>query len=753
MWRSLLLSAPQSSVVVLAGSSRGEFLSSAGSPRGDFLQQEAHRDTTEFRQEILVEQEATEDNTDAEPLELKYVAVEEENKTDLVKTEPWSGSESLEKVTNDKWPTLLLLDRIPADFCWPPGLEAPNLHRMRWRHASWHMLEVRGNKSLFATLTEACPEVPQSAAFSLEGSQVVGVVSLKDFVNGQAYSSQPAFQVDGVDGWWSVDSLLGEHLPEGKTLPETVPKSRKQDRSKGGDLKAAYSKVHIYYGSTGSSLWSLTQLWKKAIKADWQMGQERRHMGYSQKVVFWMEQNAPISNIGGRVCVYCGMDCREGGFITHMNIEHLFNTDKNNKELRFECYICKMVVGGGGRRRRLHMRKMHAKVALSEIPFENRQNVVNCPICKEDIIISLQDHWHQYHDGKTIACELCPRTFTDPLHFGNHMRTSNHYTEKSGACRNCSNKVYSDIKKHQYTYHSKRSTKCIPCNKTFINGNIFDRHRRKHRMDNGELKPKEKQQCPECHNVYQYLEQHVRRFHEGKKTKKKISEKQQCLECHNFYQYLEQHVERFHRGKKTKKKISANYNDKRREREWLHVTFQCGMCNKEFKRSESERFNGHLREMHFSAIFKQLNIKYLINTNDPHERETIGSLIMQDKSDILGPNEIQCKFCTLKISSMPRMLMHMKSHLGYKRHEVIGQKHTNQIGICPKCGILADSSKTKSQKHVCVAKACTSSKAQIMCWRCNDIISDSERPFHEQTCSQLKSFMKLDSQRGTLETL
>ena len=52
------------------------------------------------------------------------------------------------------------------------GLEAPNLHRMRWRDARGQMIEVKGNKSLFVTLTEKCPDIPESAAFSVEGTQV-----------------------------------------------------------------------------------------------------------------------------------------------------------------------------------------------------------------------------------------------------------------------------------------------------------------------------------------------------------------------------------------------------------------------------------------------------------------------------------------------------------------------------------------------------------------------------------------------------
>ena len=125
------------------------------------------------------------------------------------------------------------------------------------------------------------------------------MVNLKDFVNGQAYSSQAAFRVDGMEDRRSVDSLLQEHLPEGK------PRGNKQKgNSIGGDTQAGYSKVTIYYGSTSTSLWRLTQMWREALKAVWAVGEERRDMEYSQKVVFWMEQNAPTSQDGGRVCVF-----------------------------------------------------------------------------------------------------------------------------------------------------------------------------------------------------------------------------------------------------------------------------------------------------------------------------------------------------------------------------------------------------------------------------------------------------------------
>ena len=136
----------------------------------------ADSDTREIEQLTAEEQEVVEDKTNSETQEVKYVAVKEENTRDMVKTEVWTGSESAEKLEEDddgESPPVRLMDLIKPDFSWPPGLEAPNFHRMRWRHGNRHMLEVKGNKSLFATLTEKCPEIPESAAFSLEGTQVM----------------------------------------------------------------------------------------------------------------------------------------------------------------------------------------------------------------------------------------------------------------------------------------------------------------------------------------------------------------------------------------------------------------------------------------------------------------------------------------------------------------------------------------------------------------------------------------------------
>ena len=131
----VLLAAPLSSLIILADTSREQFiLEYAGEMAGEAAY---HIDEVENTSEPV---DITEDGKD-----------EEEDASH---------------------PAGRLVERIAGDFEWPGGLEAPNLHRMRWRDARGQMIEVKGNKSLFVTLTEKCPDIPESAAFSVEGTQV-----------------------------------------------------------------------------------------------------------------------------------------------------------------------------------------------------------------------------------------------------------------------------------------------------------------------------------------------------------------------------------------------------------------------------------------------------------------------------------------------------------------------------------------------------------------------------------------------------
>ena len=64
-------------------------------------------------------------------------------------------------------------------------------------------------------------------------AQVVGMVSLKDLVNGQALSSQAAFHVEGGEEGVSVEALLAEVVGEGVG----------EGQNTSGLTETAYSKV------------------------------------------------------------------------------------------------------------------------------------------------------------------------------------------------------------------------------------------------------------------------------------------------------------------------------------------------------------------------------------------------------------------------------------------------------------------------------------------------------------------------------
>ena len=136
--QTVLLAAPLSSLIILADTTRDQFiLEYAGEMAGEAAY---HIDEAFELEDSSEPVDITDDGT-----------VEEEDASD---------------------PAGRLVERIAGDFEWPGGLEAPNFHRMRWRDARGQMIEVKGNKSLFVTLTEKCPDIPESAAFSIEGTQV-----------------------------------------------------------------------------------------------------------------------------------------------------------------------------------------------------------------------------------------------------------------------------------------------------------------------------------------------------------------------------------------------------------------------------------------------------------------------------------------------------------------------------------------------------------------------------------------------------
>ena len=537
------------------------------------------------------------------------------------------------------------------------------------------------------------------------------MVSLKELVNGQAYSSQAAFYVDGGEEGVSVDSLL-----DGQLLPESKP--RRMGHNGNSDwgtvyLKPAYNKVvfitpdawplfpyplyqvNIYFGDTVNSLWCLTNMWREALMTAW-VREERKDLEYSAQLAFWLEQNAPTTKFGGKVCVYCGYVCNEDDLVKHMNIEHLFSTDKNNKKLKFTCYICSSVVNYGMKNK--HMMAQHGTVGPSETTQDNKPKLIPCPSCNEDVV-SLHHHWGQKHNGQILTCDKCKTNMKNPYQFLRHMKKGVHLTNMSGPCEICDNKVIRNLRKHRYTFHSLQNLTCIPCNQTFTTRDNYDKHRRKHNE-----KPTEKMQCPLCMNFYQYLAYHIKTYHRGQRRIRRTQPREM--------------------KDKSKTMDGTKINKKR-------STFQCGMCEKEFKQVP-QTFNLHLQTNHFQFLFDQLNIKYQMDTKDPREREEIGALIMQLKSVTTDSNHIQCTLCQKEMLTKDRMLTHMKSHLGFKRREVTDQ-HASEI--CNSCGKEVNPKFTRNTNPSCECKGSTEEQMMIKCPKCQTSILADDNSYHKVTCS------------------
>ena len=163
-WSSLLQGAPLSSLVLLPGTSREQLvreLAGQGEQAGQGDQggqETGDQVETELMQDIVTDNEQTND--------IDFI------QTDSFKVEEMPPPADSKLTVADSQSALV--DSICPDFQWPGELSGPNYHRMRWREARGAMLEVRGNLSLFSCLRQRFPSLPQSAAFSVRDTEVVG---------------------------------------------------------------------------------------------------------------------------------------------------------------------------------------------------------------------------------------------------------------------------------------------------------------------------------------------------------------------------------------------------------------------------------------------------------------------------------------------------------------------------------------------------------------------------------------------------
>ena len=123
-----------------------------------------------------------------------------------------------------------------GEFRWPEHIEAPNFHTMGWRrsagkqvastpldlfkalcvvhHQGANVYHIMGNQTLFTALKREHPDLPERAAFMVQGvlgddtKSLMGVVHLEEFINSQADPTYPAFQLEGSKEILGLKKLL-----------------------------------------------------------------------------------------------------------------------------------------------------------------------------------------------------------------------------------------------------------------------------------------------------------------------------------------------------------------------------------------------------------------------------------------------------------------------------------------------------------------------------------------------------------------
>ena len=187
-------------------------------------------------------------------------------------------------------PGCVYLPGILPDFQWPGFLAGPACHTLGWKKSpgkagdvtSGRTVTIRGNRSISRVLEEA-GALGQQAAFLLQlqgqEDQLVGVLHLRQFADGQAASSCPAFQVQGREDWLSLEQLvsLGGYSP-GRLFGLGDPCYREQP---GGSNMA--SKVLIYMGDKMTNVRDLTDQWKQVLHQDLKIIKKEEELGLEQK--------------------------------------------------------------------------------------------------------------------------------------------------------------------------------------------------------------------------------------------------------------------------------------------------------------------------------------------------------------------------------------------------------------------------------------------------------------------------------------
>ena len=328
-----------------------------------------------------------------------------------------------------------------------------------------------------------------------------------------------------------------------------------------------------------------------------------------------------------------------------MHREHIFDNGffHHVKNLKYSrCQLCDKIIQE--RRLDYHMKNIHRE--------DYNPKLYPCPYCNKEVT-STRHHWLQEHRNETLSCDMCDQVFRDPNQFEKHKKgnlcpaTGDH----SGRCGICENKYYNNLKRHQKELHRVKTTyQCDHCDKVFSQKFSLNRHMK---SVDGTSKRK---QCPECNNFYTFLPQHITRFHKG--------------------------IKMYYKNNQTKPRVEE---------------FKCGLCDSVFKRNatdkETERFQLHLKDNHFPALFKKHGITKSNKTEDARDREELAETFTRELSVTLSkkPEKMQCNLCSKEFetqvgqaSCRSKMLLHMKHHLGYTHSKK--RQIEESSSICPDCG-------------------------------------------------------------------
>ena len=651
-----------------------------------------------------------------------------ENENQLV---PFNQSEEILDLSDHHSP--VYLPAIQDDFSWPPDLQAPNFHSMGWRRTpdqrGGEVVDVMGNKSLFAILSLRLACLPERAAFSLplvgdQESELAGVFYVKDFINGQAASSLPVFQLEDSSDRLSLEQLVTR---AGHLLEQTVVWAEALYDPKQG----LAGRILVFTGAEISSLKKLTEVWKKNLEQDSQghelevgstMGWGQKKLARQRRQVFlWCRKRCLKTVEGGIVCFFCGFVCfkqsERHNFTSHIH-RHLFRQKKvqcptcakfymrelahvcegsrqikQQIKLLTNCDLCNSCFSRKSELRR-HMRQTHGI-----IPQDTQKC---CQFC-ELIIPRMDMHKHvtDHHRGDFIKCKQCEEPFSNSTSYKHHYL--NKHTEKlSGFCNICQQK-YRQIKKHNFVRHKQENYPCTHCDKIYKSEQGLDDHMK---TVNGTMVRK---QCPICSKFLINLNDHTQRVHRGNmklnkcRTCKKTIQVDQILE-HKMFCKPELHT--CHICSKKVHHLQSHLSA-------VHTDFKCGVCGQIFSKTKNRPvLRDHILLEHIPKIFVELGIIEDLKTNNNTKQDAIAKFLVEKKTTKDKNMVYNCLLCLKMMDSGTKAHNHMKAHMNWHTNTKdpanchVKESKTYKCDKCKRAFAQEEDMKTHILTHNTECKIC-----------------------------------------------